>query len=249
MVLSMAIIVGILMLVERLSGVLLPFFIAWLIAYLLYPLVKFFQYTLRLRNRLLSIFAAFASIGAVGTAAAFLLVPPVMEEFTRVNDLLVMYFTDELNTNTIPHNLSEFIRQNIDAEAQLSWLDETLKNAKEDWVIVVGHHPIYAYTTKKENERLDMQKRLLPILHKYNNVAIYACGHIHNFQHIQKKGDNIDYVVNSSSSLARPVKPIDGTVFCSPADGFSVFTADKKQLRMSMIDKDGKIIHTVTKSK
>ena len=117
MVLSMAIIVGILMLVERLSGVLLPFFIAWLIAYLLYPLVKFFQYTLRLRNRLLSIFAAFASIGAVGTAAAFLLVPPVMEEFTRVNDLLVMYFTDELNTNTIPHNLSEFIRQNIDAKA------------------------------------------------------------------------------------------------------------------------------------
>lgn len=117
MVLSMVIIVGILMLVERLSGVLLPFFIAWLIAYLLYPLVKFFQYTLRLRNRLLSIFAAFASIGAVGTAAAFLLVPSVMEEFTRVNDLLVMYFTDELNTNTIPHNLSEFIRQNIDAEA------------------------------------------------------------------------------------------------------------------------------------
>ena len=94
-----------------------------------------------------------------------------------------------------------------------------------------------------------MQKRLLPILHKYNNVAIYACAHIHNFQHIQKKGDNIDYVVNSSSSLARHVKPTDGTVFCSSADGFSVFTVDKKQLKMSMIDKDGKIIHTITKSK
>lgn len=34
-------VVGILMLVERLSGVLLPFFIAWLIAYMVYPLVKF----------------------------------------------------------------------------------------------------------------------------------------------------------------------------------------------------------------
>ena len=134
-------------------------------------------------------------------------------------------------------------------EAQLAWLDGILKNAKEDWVIVVGHHPIYAYTTKKESERLDMQNRLLPVLHKYNNVAIYACGHIHNFQHIQKKGDNIDYVVNSSSSLARPVKPTDGTVFCSSADGFSVFSADKKQLRMSMIDKDGKIIHTIEKVK
>ena len=136
-----------------------------------------------------------------------------------------------------------------DMQAQLSWLDNTLKNAKEDWVIVLGHHPIYAYTEKKESERLDMQKRLLPILHKYNNVAIYACGHIHSFQHIQKKGDPIDYVVNSSSSLARPVQPIEGTVFCSAADGYSVFTVDKKQLRMSMIDKDGNIIHTITKNK
>ena len=49
--------------------------------------------------------------------------------------------------------------------------------------------------------------------------------------------------------MARPVKPIDGTVFCSSADGFSVFTVDKKLLKMSMIDKDGKIIHTITKSK
>ena len=44
-------VVGILMLVERLSGVLLPFFIAWLIAYMVYPLVKFFQYKLRLKDR------------------------------------------------------------------------------------------------------------------------------------------------------------------------------------------------------
>lgn len=147
------------------------------------------------------------------------------------------------NTDTYPDAAKE------DAQAQLAWLDATLKNAHEDWVVVLGHHPIYAYTTKKESERLDMQKRLLPILHKYNNVAVYACGHIHNFQHIQKKGDPIDYVVNSSSSLARSVKPIDGTVFCSSAEGFTVITADKKQLRLSMIDKDGNIIHSVTKNK
>ena len=136
-----------------------------------------------------------------------------------------------------------------DVDAQLAWLDKTLKNAKEDWVIVVGHHPIYADTEKSDDERTDMQKRLLPIFHKYNNVAIYACGHIHSFQHIKMKGDDIDYVVNSSASLARNVKPIEGTVWCSSADGFSVFTADKKQLRMSMIDNAGNIIHQVTKKK
>ena len=136
-----------------------------------------------------------------------------------------------------------------DMNAQLRWLDETLKNAKEDWVIVVGHHPVYAYTEKSADERTDMQKRVLPILQKYHNVAIYACGHIHNFQHLKMKGDDIDYVVNSSASLARPVKQIEGTQFCSSLDGFSVITANKKQLRLSMIDKDGNILHEVKKTK
>ena len=61
-----------------------------------------------------------------------------------------------------------------DMKAELDWLDNTLKNAKEDWVIVVGHHPIYAYTDKAESERTDMQTRVLPILKRYKNVAIYA---------------------------------------------------------------------------
>ena len=113
----------------------------------------------------------------------------------------------------------------------------------------MGHHPIYAYTEKTENERLDMQKRVLPILQRYHNVAIYACGHIHSFQHLKMKGDDIDYVVNSSASLARPVEAVEGTMFCSSADGFSVITADKKQLRLSMIDHDGNIIHEVKKTK
>ena len=160
--------------------------------------------------------------------------------FLDTTPLIDKYRTD---TDVYP----DAVKQDMDK--QLQWLDATLRDAKEDWVIVVGHHPIYAYTDKSEKERIDMQKRVLPILHKYNNVAIYACGHIHSFQHIQKKGDNIDYVVNSSASLARPVQPTDGTVFCSSADGFSVFTVDKKQLRMSMIDRDGHIIHQITKNK
>ena len=136
-----------------------------------------------------------------------------------------------------------------DPQAQLLWLDSTLKSAHEAWVVVVCHHPIYAYTTKAEYERTDMQKNVMPILHKYNNVAIYACGHIHNFQHIRMPNDDIEYVVNSSASLARPVEKTQGTVFCSSADGFSIISASKKTLKMSMIDKDGKVIHTIEKTK
>lgn len=133
--------------------------------------------------------------------------------------------------------------------AQLQWLDETLRSAHEDWVIVVGHHPIYAETSKSQEERDDMQKKVLPLLRKYNNVALYACGHIHNFQHIRKSNDKIDYVVNSSASLARKVNPIDGTQFCSSEPGFSVISATSSQLNLYMIDKEGKVLYTVTHRK
>ena len=136
-----------------------------------------------------------------------------------------------------------------DLNKQLAWIDSVLTNAKEDWVLVVGHHPIYAETSKSNSERADLQKRLDSILRKHNNVAMYLCGHIHNFQHIRVKGSNIDYVVNSSGSLSRDVKPIEGTKFCSGEDGFSLITADKKEIDLHMINKEGKVIYTVKRTK
>ena len=86
-------VVGILMLVERLSGVLLPFFIAWLIAYMVYPLVKFFQYKLRLKSRIISIFCSLFLITVIGVTLFYLLVPPMISEIGRMNDLLVTPIT------------------------------------------------------------------------------------------------------------------------------------------------------------
>lgn len=109
-----AIIIGILMLLKRLSGVLLPFFLAWLIAYLIYPLVSFFQYKLRLKNRIASIFCALFTLTIIGGAAFYLLVPPMIQEFLRVKDLLIEYFSTTHTASNVPTTLSEFIRQNVD---------------------------------------------------------------------------------------------------------------------------------------
>jgi len=135
-----------------------------------------------------------------------------------------------------------------DYKKQLVWLDQVLNAATEDWVIVLGHHPIYADTGKNTSERNDMQARLNPILKKHKNVSMYVCGHIHNFQHIRKKDSTIDYVVNSSASLSRPkVNKVDGTVSCSGVSGFSLVCADKQTLSLHWIDKDGKVIYTISK--
>lgn len=135
-----------------------------------------------------------------------------------------------------------------DMDKQLAWMDSVLSSAKEDWVLVVGHHPIYAETSKEDSERADLQKRVDTILRKHK-VDMYLCGHIHNFQYIRKPGSDIDYVVNSSASLSRKVKPVDGTRFCSGETGFSLIAADKKVLNLHMINKEGKVLYTVTRNK
>ena len=109
-----AIIIGVLMLLKRLSGVLLPFFLAWLIAYLIYPLVSFFQHKLRLKSRIISIFCALFTLSVIGSVAFYLLVPPMIQEFLRVKDLLIEYFSTTHTASNVPTTLSEFIRQNID---------------------------------------------------------------------------------------------------------------------------------------
>ena len=109
-----AIIIGVLMLLKRLSGVLLPFFLAWLIAYLIYPLVSFFQHKLRLKNRIISIFCALFTLSVIGSVAFYLLVPPMIQEFLRVKDFLIEYFSTTHTASNVPTTLSEFIRQNID---------------------------------------------------------------------------------------------------------------------------------------
>lgn len=110
------IIVGILMLLKRLSGVLLPFFIAWLIAYLIYPLVTFFQYKLKLKYRIISIFCALLTLLTVCGTAFYLLVPPMIQEFGRVQDLLIEYFSGGSYNGNVPKTLSEFLRENIDSD-------------------------------------------------------------------------------------------------------------------------------------
>ena len=110
------ILVGIVMLLNRLSNVLVPFFLAWLIAYLLFPLVKFFQYRCRMKYRILGILSAFLVTGLVLTIVFWLMIPPMVEESMRVKDLLVAYITTNETVSNIPRMVQEYVRDHLSAE-------------------------------------------------------------------------------------------------------------------------------------
>ena len=65
--------------VDSLSGVLLPFVVAWFLAYLLQPLVSFIQHKLRFKFRTLSIVAALIFIAAVIYGVIMLVVPSILD--------------------------------------------------------------------------------------------------------------------------------------------------------------------------
>lgn len=139
-----ATLIVLLMLVKRLSSVLLPFFIAWLIAYMIYPMVTFFQYRLKLRSRIASIFFTLFTLVGIGVAIFYLLIPPMIQEFGRVKDLLLEYFTTNSTASNIPHQLSDFLHENVDPQAlkeifqQKNLLDALKEAVPPLWSLLSG---------------------------------------------------------------------------------------------------------------
>ena len=128
-IISVLIIIGILYLVNYLSGVLLPFFIAWLLAYMIYPLVTFFQYKLKVKNRVASIFIAMLVLLTTLTLAFVVLVPPIIDEFGKVKELLTTYFIEDTQQAHIPGTIANFIKENINmAQVQNALNEENITN-------------------------------------------------------------------------------------------------------------------------
>ena len=112
--LSVLVVVGIVMLLNRLSGVLVPFFLAWLIAYLLFPMVKFFQYRCHLKYRIAAILLSFLVTGLVVGGAFMLMIPPMVEEGGRVIQLIINYVQTNETVSSIPQLVQEYIHDNVD---------------------------------------------------------------------------------------------------------------------------------------
>ncbi len=104
---SVLLIVAVGLLVNYLSGVLLPFFIGWLLAYLLYPLMMWIETRCHIRFRAISIIATMLIVLAVLSLLVYFIVPPMIEQFQKLYAILIHWMQSSTHTN----NLSEWIAQ------------------------------------------------------------------------------------------------------------------------------------------
>lgn len=101
---------------NSLSGILLPFAVAWLLAYFINPLVNFIQNKLRFKFRLLSTLTALLFIGAVIYGVLLLIVPSIISELNSLKDFIVAFLNNNLKNATIPEPVVAFFRDIINDE-------------------------------------------------------------------------------------------------------------------------------------
>lgn len=102
------------LLINRLSGALLPFLIAWLFCYLVYPIVKFFQYRLRFKSRVLSIITVLLLVTGIMVGISFAVIPPIVNEVVMLKEFITNYLTSGSTASNIPDVVNNFIREHID---------------------------------------------------------------------------------------------------------------------------------------
>ena len=98
--------------INSLSGVLLPFFVAWLFAYLLYPIVRFVQYKLRVKVRALAIVLTMLFVLAVIGGVIYLIIPPMIEQFKKLGEVVSIYVTQEGTMNEATRYVKEWLQEN-----------------------------------------------------------------------------------------------------------------------------------------
>jgi predicted PurR-regulated permease PerM len=93
---------GLIYLLAVLKNALLPFLIAWLMAYMMQPFVRFFQYKLKFKSRVLSITAVLVSLAGLLILLYQLVVPSIIDEIQGTFQLLQTHQGNPENIPLIP---------------------------------------------------------------------------------------------------------------------------------------------------
>ncbi|MEE0424076.1 MAG: AI-2E family transporter [Prevotella sp.] len=105
-------VIAVLYITNYLSGVLLPFFIAWFFAYLLYPVVKFIENKLHVKVRALSILLAMGAAIAIVGGVIWLIIPPMIDQFDKLGEVLTRWVHQTTHTNNLTMLIKEWIQDN-----------------------------------------------------------------------------------------------------------------------------------------
>lgn len=144
LVINCVLFIGIIWLVNILKGVLLPFLIGCLIAYLFEPFVQFNRELLQLRGRVIATLVTLFEMTFFFTALCYFVVPMIIHESAQMAAMFKTYAATNHSIPFIPESLHSFLRRNLDFELLASKLsrDEWSRMIEEglsaSWSLISG---------------------------------------------------------------------------------------------------------------
>lgn len=119
--------------VQAIWSIILPFLLAGIFAYMMMPLVRFFQYTLRLRSRGLSVILTLLLLGAVVYLAVIFIIPSINAEIEKTLQVISGYSSgQDILTMILPRNIRNYLNGGLrwgNFPQQLSF-EKVLENVK-----------------------------------------------------------------------------------------------------------------------
>lgn len=135
-------VVAVVYMINYLSGVLLPFFVACLLAYIIHPLVKFNRRWMHCKNNVLPVVVTLLMVIGIISGAMYVLLPYIYDETSHMVVMLGEYASKRLDINYLPPEVLEFIRQYVDVNAIVNllskeqWMNLASDVFKETWMFV-----------------------------------------------------------------------------------------------------------------
>jgi len=124
---------------------------------------------------------------------------------------------------------------------QYEWINATLASSTADWLIVVGHYPVYS--SGEHGNTDDLQQNLKPMLERYA-VDMYLCGHDHTLQHLQESKNTTQYFVSGNGAKRGDITPIPQQLFGVVDPGFMLHSIrGNNEMTTVVVDYAGKTIY------
>ncbi len=146
------------------------------------------------------------------------------------------YHVDPNNSNM------EYNVGNADTTLQLLWLDSVLASGNPDWLVVYGHHPVYA-AEGRHGSTDELIENFVPLFDQHG-VDVYFCGHNHSLELIKTETQTLYVTSGGGSTPQNYIQNLDYNLFGVAEPGFVLSSFTKDSLQLDFINKKGQRLYS-----
>jgi tartrate-resistant acid phosphatase type 5 len=131
---------------------------------------------------------------------------------------------------------------NTDTAQALVWLDSVLASGNPDWLVVYGHHPVYA-AEGRHGSTEELIEKFVPLFDRYG-VDIYFCGHNHSLELIKTETPTLYVTSGGGSNPQRSIQNLSYNLFGIAEPGFVLSSFAKDSVQIDFMTKKGQRVYS-----